>query len=238
MRQMAKKYLTYLFISLLALSVGSTSVSAADRQDADFSSQWDSAISSLLLAAGMYGLDTKTDQGANLSLSQSENLFKGLPFEQGQLDGQNITLSYSGSAGRLGFSAGYIYTSLQDNQEPGTILLDLDALNQNPFQSTNPWYLALNMSKSFQVGDDIAVGFGSKAMLMKAPFDDQDGRVISMLFNLPLSYKKYFTITPELQWSRSLPDENSRAGSYNYSKRTPAEEEDIFYGGMSISFSY
>lgn len=235
---MAKKYLTFLLITLLTLSVGSTAVSADDRQIADLSSQRDSALSSLLLAAGMYGLDAKADQGANLSLSQSENLFKGLPFEQGQLDGQNITLSYSGSAGRLGFSAGYIYTSLQDNQEPGTLLLDLDALNQNPFQSTNPWYLALDMSKSFQVSDNIAVGFGSKAMLMKAPFDEQEGRVISMLLNLPLSYKNYFTITPELQWSRSLPDENSQAGSNNYSKRIPAQEEDVFYGGMSISFSY
>lgn len=235
---MAKKHLTFLLITLLALSIGSTAVSAADRQVADLSSQWDSAVSSLLLAAGMYGLDAKADQGANLSLSQSENLFKGLPFEQGQLDGQNITLSYSGSAGRLGFSAGYIYTSLQDNQEPGTILLDLDALNQNPFQSTNPWYFALDMSKSFQVSDNIAVGFGSRAMLMKAPFDEQEGRVISMLLNLPLSYKNYFTITPELQWSRSLPDENTQAGSNNYSKRIPAQEKDVFYGGMSISFSY
>jgi hypothetical protein len=238
MRQMAKKYLTFLLIALPVLSVGSTVMAAGDRQIADLSSQRDSAVSSLLLAAGMYGLDAKTDQGANLSLSQSENMFKGLPFEQGQLDGQNITLSYSGSAGRLGFSAGYIYTSLQDNQEPGTILLDLDALNQNPFQSTNPWYLALDMSKSFQVSDNIAVGFGSKTMLMKAPFDDQEGRVISMLLDLPLSYKNYFTITPELQWSRSLPDENSQAGSNNYSKRIPAQEEDVFYGGMSISFSY
>ena len=235
---MANKYLTFLLTVLLTLSVGSTAVSAGDRQVADLSSQWDSAVSSLLLAAGMYGLDTQTNQGANLSLSQSENLFKGLPFEQGQLDGQNITLSYSGSAGRLGFSAGYIYTSLQDNLEPGTLLLDLDALNQNPFQSSNPWYLALDMSKSFQVSDNIAVGFGSKALLMKAPFDEQEGRVVSMLLNLPLTYKNHFTLTPELQWSRSLPEEKGQAGVNNYSKRIPAQEEDVFYGGMSISFSY
>ncbi len=235
---MINKYFTFLCIILLTASVGSTAVSAADRQNTDLSSQWDSAVSSLLLAAGMYGLDTEAGHGANLTLSQSENLFKGLPFEQGQLDGQNITLSYSGSAGRLGFSAGYIYTSLQNNQEPGTLLLDLDSLNQNPFQSTNPWYLALDLSKSFQVSDSIAVGFGTRAMLMKAPFDDQDGRVISMLLDLPLSYKNYFTITPELQWSRSLPDDSSQAGGINYSPSAPAEAEDVFYGGMSISFSY
>ena len=234
---MDKKNLTYPLVALLALAISSGPTSAADSEVADLSSQWDSAVSSLLLAAGMYGLDTKAGQGLNLSLSQSTNLFKGLSAEQGPLDSRNITLSYSGSSGRLGFSAGYIYTSLQDNQEPGTILLDLDSLNQNPFNSRNPWYLALNLSKSFQVSDNIALGVGSKAMLMKTPFDNQEGRILSMLLNLPVSYKNYFTITPELQWSRSLPDVNAQ-GKNNFSNHNPAEEEDVFYGGMSVSFSY
>ena len=235
---MLRKYLTSLGLAVLLSGIGAGSVTAADSQDVDLMSRTDSTVSSLLLAAGMYGLDVQDGQGAKLSLSHSDNMFKGLPAELGRMDSSNITLSYSGSSGRLGFSAGYIYTSLQNNQEPGTLLLDLDSLNQNPFQSTNPWYLALDLSKSFQVSDSIAVGFGTRAMLMKAPFDDQDGRVISMLLDLPLSYKNYFTITPELQWSRSLPDDSSQAGGINYSSSTSPEAEDVFYGGMSISFSY
>jgi len=234
---MVKKYLTSLTVTLLASAICISTASAADRQTTDIPSQWDSAVSSLLLAAGMYGLDTQGGRGADFSLSQSENLLKGLPAEQGQFDGRNITLSYSGSSGRLGFSAGYIYTSLQENQEPGTLLLGLDSINQNPFENNNPWYLALDLSKSFQVSDNIAMGVGSKAMLMKTPFDNQDGRMLSMLLNLPMSYKNYFTITPELQWSRSLPDTTVQDNSTNFTERNRADD-DIFYGGMSISFSY
>lgn len=233
---MIKKYLTFLILILLASAIGTAQ--AADSKTVDISSQWNSAVSSLLLAAGMYGLDAQDDQGTNLSLSQSKNLLKGFPAEQGQMDGRNITLSYSGSSGRLGFSAGYIYTSLQDNKEPGTILLGLDATNQNPFEDNNPWYLAFDLSKSFQVSDNIAIGVGSKTMLLKTPFDDQDGRMLSMLLNLPMSYKNYFTITPELQWSRSLPDTTSQGNSNNFSKLNGADDKDVFYGGMSISFSY
>ena len=229
---MAKKYLTFLIVTLLVSPIGIGTAHAADN-----SSQLDSAVRSLLLAAGMYGLDTQDGQGTNLSPAQSKNLLKGLPAEQGRMDGRNITLSYSGSSGRLGFSAGYIYTSLQENQEPGTILLGLDSINQNPFANNNPWYLALDLSKSFQVSDNIAMGVGTKAMLMKTPFDDQDGRMLSMLLNLPLSYKNYFTITPELQWSRSLPDTTTH-GNNNFPKRNLADDKDVFYGGMSISFSY
>jgi hypothetical protein len=235
---MLKKLLTFPLVALSALAVGSTVVSAADSREADFSSQWDSAISSLLLAAGMYGIDAHNTQGTKFSLAQSENLFKGLPAEQGRLDGQNITLSYSGSAGRLGFSAGYIYTSMQDNEEPGTLLLDLDSQKHNQLTGSNPWYLALDMSKSFQVNETFNVGFGSKAMLMKSPFDAHDGRVLSMLLNLPMSYKNYFTITPELQWSRTFPESGNQAVGTNESNATSAAEKDVFYGGMSISFSY
>ncbi len=235
---MLKKYLTFLTLSLLVSTGGIDSARAADRHSADLSSQWDSAVSSLLLAAGMYGANTQEGQGTNLTLSQSQNLLNGLPADQARLDGNNITLSYSGSSGRLGFSAGYIYTSLQENQEPGTIFLGLDSLNQNPFADNSPWYLAFDLSKSFQVNDNISVGIGSKAMLMKTPFDDQDGRMLSMLLNLPMSYKNYFTITPELQWSRALPDSANQNSPAGYSPRDRADDKDVFYGGMSISFSY
>jgi hypothetical protein len=235
---MKKQFFTSCIIALFALTSGPSAVSAEEVYNADFSSQWDSAVSSLLLAAGMYGLNTENNQGVNFSVEQATNMFKGISFEHNQFTGQNITLSYKSSSGKLGFSAGYIYTSLQDNQEPDALFLDLDSVNNNPFNSDNPWFLALDMSTSFQVNDAFTVGFGSKAMLMKNPFDDQDGRVLSMLLNLPMSYKNYFTITPELQWSRTLPDAINRAAGSNYSGSGSAADKDVFYGGMSISFSY
>ena len=234
---MIKKNLTYQLVSLLVALFCSGTGFAADFNTADLSSQWDSAVSSLLLAAGMYGLDTHNSDGLDLSVSQSANMLKGVSTELSSIDNRNITLSYSGSSGKLGFSAGYIYTSLQDNMEPGTILLDLDALNHTPLTNSDPWYLTLNLSHSFQVSDNIALGVDSHAMLMKTPFENQEGRILSMLLNLPVSYKNYFTITPELQWSRTLPDAETLQENYllNHKK---TEDEDVFYGGMSISFSY
>jgi len=231
------KNLTYLLIPALAVILNSGNSRAADTDTTDLSSQWDSAVSSLLLAAGMYGLDIQSSHGLDLSLSQSTNMLKSVSAELGPLDNRKITLSYSGSSGKLGFSAGYIYTSLQNNLEPDTILLDLDSLNHNPLSHEDPWYLALNLSHSFQVSDSIALGVDSQAMLMKTPHENQEGRILSMLLNLPVSYKNYFTITPELQWSRSLPDATTLQKNY-LSDQKATKGEDVFYGGMSISFSY
>jgi hypothetical protein len=73
---------------------------------------------------------------------------------------------------------------------------------------------------------------------MKTPFDEQDGHLVTMLLNMPLSYKEYFTITPELQWMRNLPTVNTEGYGNNYSSAVPTEEQDVLFGGMSISFSY
>jgi len=220
------------------LPVGATALAAEHVDSDNFTVQWDSAVSSLLLAAGMYGLAPDNGQGVDFSVEQSKDLFKSMSFNQTTLDGQNITLSYTGSSGKLGFSAGYIYTSLQENLEPAALFLDLDSVRQNPYNGNNPWFLALNMSTEVQVNDAFSVGFGSRAMLMKNPFDNHDGRVLSMLLNLPMSYKNYFTITPELQWSRVMPGNSSQSSTQNYSGSDSAADKDVFYGGMSISFSY
>ncbi len=235
---MKKRFLTSCIIALFAVTGSPLVASAEEAHTADFSNQWDSAVSSLLLAAGMYGQNPANDQGVNFSVEQANNMFKGISLKQNKLKGPNITLSYKGSSGRLGFSAGYIYTSLQDNQEPDALFLDFDSVNNNPFNNDNPWFLALDMTTSYQVNDSFTVGLNSKAMLIKNPFDAHDGRILSMLLNLPMSYKNYFTITPELQWSRTLPGANNRAAGSNYSGTGNAAAKDVFYGGMSISFSY
>jgi hypothetical protein len=238
---MIKRLATYLSIALLTVGTSCGSASAEDQHSADLSSQWDSAVSSLLLAAGMYGLDVKNDEAPGPGFSASPNLLKTLPSDFASLDTNNITLSYSGSSGRLGFSAGYLYTSLRDNQQPETLLVGLDSPDHplhlnSPEKDSSSWYLTLDYSKAFQLNNSFSLGFGTQAMLMKNPFDTQDGRILSMLLNLPMSYKKYFTLTPELQWSRTIPD--ATAVRYQYSKSEKEDNKDVFYGGMSISFSY
>jgi len=241
---MVIKKIPYLCIALTALLIGSESARAEDAKQNISSTYDESAVSSLLLAAGMYGgLNNESSPGVSLSLGQSKDLIKGLLTEQGKFDGQDITLSYEGSAGRLGFSAGYIYTTNDKDQDRGSVLLGLDNYSKNTLNNIQerPWYVTLDLSRSFQLNTDLAVGVGSKAVLLTNKLDEENStnKAASMSLYLPVSYKGFLTVTPEFQWSRALltdGEQGTRNDIENFSD--PEEGQNAFYGGMSISFSY
>ncbi|MCI5125406.1 MAG: hypothetical protein D3925_13265 [Candidatus Electrothrix sp. AR5] len=242
---MVIKKIPYLCIALTALLVGNESARAEDAKQNIISSTYDeSAVSNLLLAAGMYGgLNNESSPGVSLSLGQSKDMMKGLFTDQGQFDGQDITLSYSGSAGRLGFSAGYIYTSDEKNENRGSVLLGLENYGKNTLNNIQerPWYLTLDLSRSFQLSNNLAVGVGSKAVLLANTPDEENStsKAASMSLYLPVSYKGFLTVTPEFQWSRALltdGEQDSRNDIENFFD--PEDGQNAFYGGMSISFSY
>ncbi len=196
---------------------------------------WDSAVNRLL-AAGLYGVDELSPSLA-VRLENSKDIYKGLGADKARLHGQAITFSYEGSSGLLGFSAGYIYTSGAAEGNFGAVYLGLDdPLGLNVYDRSDSWYLALDISTSYQPHDDIVLGLSGKTMLMDDPYSLSNGQVFSLLLNMPVSYKKYITITPELQWSRTLPGQGSLFG--DSSQLTDEASKDILYGGVSISFSY
>jgi hypothetical protein len=243
---MVIKKIPYLCVALTALLVGNKSVQAEDAKQNFISRAYEeSAVSSLLLAAGMYGgLNDDSSPGVSLSLGQPKNMVKGLFTDQGQFDGQDITLSYEGSEGRLGFSAGYIYTTGEKDLNGSSVLLGLDNYSKNTLNSMQerPWYVTVDLSRSFQVGDNFAVGVGSKAVLLSNNLDEENStnKAVSMTLNLPVSYKGFLTVTPEFQWSRALlTDGEQGSGGGDAQNLFDAENgQDAFYGGMSISFSY
>lgn len=231
---MIRKNCTCLLIAALLAASGPASAAAeTDLLSACGADCRDSALSSLLLAAGMYGgLDGASGQGLDFSLTRSQNKFAGTWFGEGQTDAQDITLSYSGSSGRLGFSAGYLYTDPEENRGTGTVLFGWDSLSQGYVGNTEkPWYVTFNLARSFQFGDDIALGVGSRTMLLSPPLEDKEaeGRAVCMSLNLPVSYKGFLTVTPEVQWSRPLLGEQVS---------DVASADNAFYGGMSVSLSY
>ncbi len=244
-KKMVSKKIPYLCIALTALLIGDQSARAENgKQNISTSTYNESAVSSLILAAGMYGgLNDESSSGVSLSLGQSKDIMKGLFTEQGQFDGQNITLSYGGSAGRLGFSAGYIYTTGDKNQNKGSVLLGLDNYNKNTLNNIQerPWYVTLDLSRSFQLNSNLAVGVGSKAVLLANNPDEENStnKAASMSLYLPVSYKGFLTVTPEFQWSRSLLTDGEQ-GTRNDIETffDPEDGQNAFYGGMSISFSY
>ncbi len=234
---MTKKYCTCLLTALVSIS-GPAWAAESSAPCSGGSCGDNTAISSLLLAAGMYGVTGGA--GLDLSLNESAKKFRGVFAEQGQFDGQDITLSYTGSSGRLGFSAGYLYTA---PEESGAVLVGLDAPQNSRSlfheESEKPWYLTFNLSKEFQISESFALGLDSRTMLLAPSLlqkEENDAQALCLSFNLPVSYGGLFTVTPELQWSRSL-----EAGGNTADDNTAAAAEknpNTFYGGMSVSFSY
>jgi len=200
---------------------------------------WDSAVNRLL-AAGLYGVDVnKTSSSMSMHFKQTKDLYKGLDADKTRMNGQSITFSYEGSSGVLGFSAGYIDTAGMDEDTLGSIFLGLDdPMGFKTYDSTQSWYLALDLSTSFQPHDNFVLGLAGKTLLIKDPSGLEQGRMLSFLLNMPVSYKKYITITPELQWSRPLSGLDNLSPVIVGSREQSALPEDIFYGGVSISFSY
>ena len=198
---------------------------------------WDNTVSTLL-ATGLYGLDVHGSTGLTVQLQRAQQLGHPLGADQVRQSGQAITFSYEGSVGLLGFSAGYILTSQQGSQEPKTVFLGLDPTEAKTFDPTRSWYMAFDLSKSYQVDEAINFQVGGRSVLLQNPFDTETGHIFSMLFNMPISYKNYLTITPELQWSRPLSGGDSPAASTAPGRASDKRGEDVFYGGISISFSY
>jgi hypothetical protein len=229
---------TIIFLGFLTLAVlpGGT-VHAGDTSSPDIGSAWDNAVNSLL-ATGMYGFDRQNTPGLTVQLQHSQNMYKGLAAGKAPIDGQAITFSYDGSSGLLEFSAGFMLTSQRNNQEPGTIFLGVDDASDSTFNPGRSWYMAFDLSRSYQIDDTLSFSLGSKTMLLKNPFDTEEGHIFSVLFNMPISYKNYLTITPELQWSRPVSRSSYTNSGSTSSGLQEKSSEGVFYGGVSVSFSY
>jgi len=201
-------------------------------------SLWDSAVNRLL-AAGLYGVDLHSSAGTALQLEQGRDLLPRLLADRAHLSDKSITLSYKGSSGLLGFSAGYIYTSGDDEGTVGSVYLGLD--DPMGFQAAGTpkaWYLALDITASYQPYDTVSLGVVGKTLFLDDSRSIHGGQMFSFLLNMPVSYKKYITITPELQWSRPLSGGQGLSPENGARSELGSAQEDVFYSGVSISFSY
>jgi hypothetical protein len=223
-------------VATLLLGAAATAASAGDPGSSAGGTVWDNAVNSLL-ATGMYGFDAEELPGLSVQLQHSAHRHPDLNIAGTSPGGQAITFSYEGSAGLLGFSAGYILTTEPDERSPGTVFLGLDPQRSGSFDPARSWYMAFDLSRSYQVDEDLTLQLGNTAMLLKNPFDTEEGQLFSLLFNMPISYRNYLTITPMLQWTRPVAGGGAGGGApaaAGQGTTTP----NVFYGGISISFSY
>ena len=223
-----------LAITLLSTVAGPSPARGEGTVSID-SSLWDRAVDSLL-AVGMYGIDLSADSVGGISLQRTGGITLGQAPDLARFSGQAITFSYKGSSGLLGFSAGYIYTSHRIPHPADAVLADLDQ-QQYTIDPGDDWFMAIDLSGAYRLHDDLAIGLGGKTMVMKNPGDRNKGRMLSFLLNMPMSYRNFITITPELQWSHSLSEASlSTGGAKDGNRQDPVQ--DIFYGGVSVTFSY
>lgn len=225
------------FAACALIALSASAAHAGDQSSRDARTAWDGAVNSLL-ATGMYGFDSENAPGLSVRLQHSDSLYRGLTPEKPQLSGQAITFSYEGSSGLLEFSGGYILSNQRNKEDPGTIFLGVDPGSDTTFDPGRSWYLAFDLSRSYQIDDNISFNLGNKAMVLQNPFDTEEGQIFSMLFNMPISYKNYLTITPEFQWSRPLSRPNSLTDPRISGDIEEKSSQDVFYGGVSVSFSY
>lgn len=197
---------------------------------------WDNTVNRLL-AAGLYGVELSGGHGLSMRLDQTQDVYQRLAADKSILHGQRITFSYEGSSGLLGFSAGIINTVGSDEGYIGSVFLGIDdPMGFRAYDLNKAWYWSLDLSTSYRPHENLVLGLSGKTLLMKDPAGS--AQVLSFLLNMPVSYKKYITIIPEVQWSRSLPVQELNSSDFYPPQNQGVAPEDVFYGGVSISISY
>lgn len=223
---------------IVALLLNNSPLQAAEPVAPQTETAWDTTINTLL-ATGMYGLNSPLPEGVMIHLHKADTHLPGLPYAQSPLSAQAITFSYEGSSGLLAFSAGYLLSHDPTENQPASVYLDMEPVGDDPtLEPERSWYLALDLSRSYQIDNDLTVSLGNRAFLIKNPFDTRDSHLFSLLFSLPITYKNFLTITPELQWTRPLSPSSTDPSSNFSASGEDASMEDVFYGGVSIRFSY
>ena len=230
-----QKIITALMTATALMTCSALSAMAEDSGKIPVFSSRDSAVNAFLLAAGLKGPEADKT-GFSLSLQPVPGSERKLFRDGDLLDGQNITLSYEGSSGLLGFSAGYLYTTPDDKSQP-TLLLGMNE-HTPPYDPSRAWYLALDLSRTFKLDDNISLGIDSKTALMDDPFTEEDNRILSLLLSMPVLIQNRVTITPELQWSRTMSTTPDTVDPESSDLQIEETTRDVFYGGVSITFSY
>lgn len=234
----AVRHFALMLAMVVSIPLGSTPLQGAETAVPNSGTAWDATVNTLL-ATGMYGVSNTMLEGLSIHLQRADNTLPGFPLAQSPLSTQAITFSYEGSSGLLEFSAGYILTQAPTDQRSGSIFLGIEPDGEDgTFDPEGSWYLSLGLSRSYQMGDDLALSLGNRAIVFQNPFDIREGHLFSLLFSMPITYKKSLTVTPELQWTRPLSPAAADSSPDSSSTGTGSPKGDVFYGGVSIRFAY
>ncbi|MBU0730657.1 MAG: hypothetical protein KKE17_03580 [Proteobacteria bacterium] len=253
MNKMMKRTLGTISLGLAALLLSNGIAAAEDKPEAD-------------LTVGIYskyvwrGFALSDD---NMVIQPSMTVgYKGFAFNLwGNLDTDNtaadsqefnetdMTISYDGSAGKLGYSLGYIYYAIEgtDTQEVyagvsiDTILSPALTVYKD-FDTFPSYYILLAVSHSFEIAKDISLDLGAHAGYLlsddEADYADSTGGkysdlldgLISASVTIPLG--EYVTVTPQVYYSMALSSEAETL------LQDSDGDDSFIYGGISASFAF
>jgi len=160
----------------------------------------------------------------------------------------DMTLSYDGAAGMVGYTLGYIYYGLDGIDDSQDIYagVSLDTILSPTLTVYHDvtglaiTYITLDVSYAVPVSEKLSLDLGAKAGYLD---DDNDYRalhdgVLSVSLSIPVT--DYVTVAPELYYSFPL---SSKASDAGYSSSIKAmslngEDDSFVYGGLAVSLAF
>lgn len=181
------------------------------------------------------------------------NLWGNLDTDQVGMDSESfnwnetdMTISYDGSVGMVGYSVGYIYYDLDGIEDTTEIYLgvSLDTLLSPSLTlymdiaNVPGWYANLSVGHSIALGETMSLDLGASIGYLDddADYSELHDGVLSVA--MPVAVGKYLTVTPELHASLAL---SSKADDLLKAANLGAisdEESTFIYGGISASFAF
>lgn len=184
------------------------------------------------------------------------NLWANLDTDNDGADGNNwnetdMTISYDWSMSGMDFGVGYIYYALEDGADDtqefyAAISKEFDFITPSftVYKDTDAapgWYLSLALDSSIPVTEDLAidVGFSAGYLIVDelqvdgGDYSDFHDGVISA--SMTFDVAQYVSVTPMLSYSFPL---SSEADDLLEDSNDGFADEDIFYGGVNVSFAF
>jgi hypothetical protein len=154
----------------------------------------------------------------------------------------DLTISYDGSAGKIGYGVGWIYYNVDgaDESEELYATVSVDTLLAptltfyNDIDSYPGYYITLGVGHSLPVGEGMALDLGAQIGFMDDDADYSEFHDALISASMTFAINDYVSVTPELYYSFALTNDAEMmiaGGSVD-------GEDDHVFGGVSASFAF
>jgi len=241
---------TILMIGLIALGISTMipgAVLAEDKPEADLST----GIYSQYVWRGFAFSDSSMVIQPSMSVSYKgfgANFWGNLDTDMVGADSKDfnetdLTLSYDGSAGKIGYGVGWIYYNVDgtdDDTQEVYVSMSADAMLAPTLtvyadiESSSAIYATLGVSHSVPVAEGMALDLGAQIGYMDndAGYSEFHDGLISA--SMSFTVNNYLSITPELYYSFALTNDSELA----IAGGSEDGDDSHVFGGVSASFAF